>query len=71
MSVSIIATAVATDNHPFQGRKLTGNGPRLEALFVSHNKFVSLVSWSQSQRPPGKVIALASVFGAFEALSLV
>jgi hypothetical protein len=71
MSISIIATAIATNNYPFVGGKLTGNGPRLQALFVSHNEFVSLISWSQSQRPPGKVIALASVFGAFAAVSLV
>jgi hypothetical protein len=70
MSISVIATAIATDNYPFQAGKLTGNGPRLEALFVSHNEFVSLISWSQSQRPPAKVNALASVFGAFSSTKL-
>jgi hypothetical protein len=70
MSISVIATAIGADNYPFQGRKLTGNRPRLQALFVSPNKFVSLVSWSQSQRPPAKVNALASVFGAFSSTKL-
>ena len=49
MSVCVVSTAVSTNNRPFLIWEQTGNYPRLEADFVSHNDLVSFVYWSQSQ----------------------
>jgi hypothetical protein len=42
MSVSVRSIAVSPDNRPLQIGQQTGNRPRLEALFVSHNGFISI-----------------------------
>ncbi len=49
MSVSIVSTAVSSNNHPFLIGEQTSNCPRLEAGFVGQNDLVSFVDWSQSQ----------------------
>jgi hypothetical protein len=50
VSVGISTIAVSPDNRPLQIRQQTDNCPRLEALFVGHNGFISISKGSHSQR---------------------